>query len=181
MSNIIMYINNVINKKIYSHKKPKDESITFWALREQIMIDKSRSLRRLYHKYKYVKIQKRYGSYIPLTAGFKSKPIFPHGLYGIFISQKANIGANCIIFHQVTIGSNTLPDSAGEGYPTLGDNVYVGCGAKVIGNVHVGNNVRIGANCVVTKDVPDNCTVISQPFRLITHKEEQNNVFITDL
>lgn len=54
--------------------------------------------------------------------------------------------------------------------PTIGDNVVVYAGAKIIGGVHIGNNVIIGANAVVTKDVPDNCVVAGVPARIIKMK-----------
>lgn len=121
----------------------------------------------------------KYNSFIPLDSTlFGGDPVFPHGPYGIFISGKARIGKGCVIFHQVTIGSNTLPDSKGKGAPTIGDNVFIGAGAKVIGNVKVGNNVRIGANCVIAKDVPDNTTVVCATERYITHEQPKMNQFI---
>lgn len=120
----------------------------------------------------------RFNAFIPISTKIEGVPIFPHGLNGIFISSGAVIGKDCVIFHQVTIGSNTLPDSKGQGAPTIGNNVYIGAGAKIIGNVIIGNNVRIGANCVVTKDVPDNTTVVSAPIRLISKDEPMDNRFI---
>ncbi len=101
----------------------------------------------------------------------------PHGLNGILISQGTQIGYNCTIFHQVTIGSNMLDDTKKKGAPIIGNNVYVGAGAKIIGGIKVGDNVRIGANCVVVEDVPDNCTVVMHKPRLIVHKTEKNNDF----
>ena len=62
----------------------------------------------------------------------------PHGLAGIFISYGARVGQGCTVYHQVTIGSNTLPDSRGQGAPVIGDNVYIGAGAKIIGGVTAG-------------------------------------------
>lgn len=118
-------------------------------------------------------------SFFPLSAKVESMPTFPHGINGIFISAGAVIGKDCVIFHQVTIGSNTLSDSKGQGAPVIGNNVYIGAGAKIIGNVVVGNNVRIGANCVVTKDVPDNTTVVSAPVRYISKTEPMDNRFVT--
>jgi serine O-acetyltransferase len=112
---------------------------------------------------------------IPLIARIDGMPVFPHGLSGIFLSNGAKIGKNCVIFHQVTIGSNSLPDSPGHGAPVIGDDVYIGCGAKIIGNVRVGSNVRIGANCVVTRDVPDNATVVLEKPRVIVHAEPRDN------
>lgn len=57
----------------------------------------------------------------------------------------------------------------------IGDNVYIGAGAKIIGNVHVGNNVKIGANCVVFMDVPDNCTVVMPKPRIIRNLESNSD------
>ena len=54
--------------------------------------------------------------------------------------------------------------------PVIGDNVFIGTGAKIIGNITIGNNVLIGANAVVTKDVPDNCTVIGNPMIMFETK-----------
>ncbi len=81
----------------------------------------------------------------------------PH-LSGIIISLYSEIGDDCTLFQQVTIGEENIgyPGKA----PHIGNNVYIGAGAKIIGPIHIGNNVRIGANAVVTKDVPDNCTVV---------------------
>lgn len=67
------------------------------------------------------------------------------------------------IFHQVTIGR-----SRGKA-PVIGDNVFIGPGAKIFGGIRVGNNVKIGANCVVFQDVPDNSTVVLGKPRIIEH------------
>nr|WP_275297865.1 DapH/DapD/GlmU-related protein [Clostridium sp. YIM B02551] len=116
------------------------------------------------------------GSYIGYNSNFKDIPCFPHGIRGIFISGEATIGTNCVIFQQVTIGSNTLQDSSRKGSPTIGDNCYIGAGAKIIGNITIGNNVRIGANCVVTNNVPNNSVVVLDKPRIII-KENMNNKF----
>ena len=73
-----------------------------------------------------------------------------------------SIGKNCYINQCVTIGYTNNTDS-----PILLDNVYIGAGAKVLGNITIGNNVIIGANAVVVKDVPDNCTVVGVPAYII--------------
>lgn len=99
------------------------------------------------------------GCTIPLQAKFEGKPCLPHGVHGIFVSAGATIGRNCVIFQQVTIGSNMIPTSKGFGYPTIGRDCYIGAGAKIIGAVKVGDGVRIGANAVVHRDVPDNAIV----------------------
>ncbi len=109
----------------------------------------------------YTKRMNKMGSWIGQNSTFKNTPVFPHGIYGIFISGGAVIGRNVVIYQQVTIGSNTLKGNPHFGSPTIGDNVLIGAGAKIIGKVSVGNNVRIGANAVVVRDVPDNCVVVS--------------------
>lgn len=81
----------------------------------------------------------------------------PH-LNGIIISPVAKVGADCTIFHQVTLGVNGRK-SLGVG-PTLGDRVSIGTGAKIIGPVRIGDDVTIGANAVVTKDIPNGATVV---------------------
>jgi len=152
----------------------------FWRLRQKAIAARS-PLSKAWYRIRYYRTTERRGASIPLSAEFDGMPVFPHGLNGILISTGAKIGKNCVIFHQVTIGSNTLPGSRGAGAPVLGDNVYIGCGAKIIGNVTVGDNVRIGANCVVTSDVPANATVVSAPVRVIPHDEPQDNTWSGDV
>ena len=117
------------------------------------------------------------GAGIAWNSQFAGEPCMPHGMQGIFVSAMSKIGKNCVIFQQVTIGANVLPDSKNRGAPTVGDNCYIGAGAKIIGNVKIGNNVRIGANCVVYQDVPDNCVVVSNTQTVISRQEELDNRF----
>lgn len=95
----------------------------------------------------------------------------------IFISRRACIGSNCVIFQQVTIGLNTLPDSKGTGAPTIGDNCYIDAGAKIIGNIRVDNNVKVGANAVVYTDVPDNSVVLSGEQKTVVRDLTLDNRF----
>ena len=118
------------------------------------------------------------GSFIGIGAEFANHPYMPHGLHGIFISERSRIGKNCVIFHQVTIGAKRTVDSKNNGNPTIGDNCYIGSGAKIIGNIHIGNNVRIGANCVVYQDIPDNSVVVNGPTRIISREEPLDNRFV---
>lgn len=74
----------------------------------------------------------KYASGISVYSTFESLPITPHDIRGIFISANAYIGKECVIFHQVTIGSNTLLDSKKSGTSTIGNNCYIGVGAKKI-------------------------------------------------
>ncbi len=132
------------------------------------------NIKRTYYKFKMSRISRLYNCYIPSSAIIKEKPTFPHSLYGIFISAGAKIGKNCVIFQQVTIGSNTLKDSKNKGFPIIGDNVFIGAGAMIIGNVKIGNNVRVGANTTITKDIPDNSTVVSADVKIFSNKPRIN-------
>lgn len=88
--------------------------------------------------------------------------LIQHGFSTII--QAERIGKNAKIFQQVTIGYN------GDKRPVLGDNVEVCCGAKVIGGVHIGDNVTIGAQALVVKDVENNVAVGGVPARVIKRK-----------
>lgn len=97
---------------------------------------------------------------------------------GIIINEKSVIGSNCNISQGVTLGqANRGPN---KGYPVVGDNVYIGPGAKIVGAVKVGNNVAIGANCVVTKDVPDHAVVVGIPGRIISQNGSEGYINRTD-
>ena len=80
-----------------------------------------------------------------------------HGM-GIVIGETATIGNDCTIYHGVTLGG-TGKDKK-KRHPDIGDNVMIGCGAKVLGPIKIGDNVKIGANAVVLKDVEKNITVV---------------------
>lgn len=106
-------------------------------------------------------LQYENGSSVAWNAQFAGAPCFPHGMKSIFVSGAARIGKDCVIFQQVTIGSNTLIDSKGFGAPVIGDRCYIGAGAKIIGSVRIGDDVRIGANAIVTRDVPSRSVVVA--------------------
>jgi serine O-acetyltransferase len=147
----------------------------FWAFRTRMRAQRPRSPIQRVMQMIYYAYLNRYGAYIGHASRFAGEPCLPHGLYGIFIAGGARVGRNCVIFQQVTLGANAIPGSKGAGCPTVGDNVYIGVGAKIIGNVHVGDNSRIGANCVVTADVPANALVVLPHPRVIARDEPQNN------
>lgn len=116
---------------------------------------------RIFHRHYVIK----YGFDIPITTSIGSG--FYLGHFGaIVISHLATIGCNCNISHGVTIG--IIPRGPRSGAPIIGNNVYFGPGSKVIGKIRVGNNVAIGANCVVTRDVPDNAVVVGIPAKVIS-------------
>jgi len=87
--------------------------------------------------------------------------IFPHKS-GIFISDKVVMGENCIIYQGVTIGAKGRTNKV---YPVLGNNVIVYANACIIGNVKLGDNVVVGAGCVVTKSFPSNSVLVGNPVR----------------
>jgi serine O-acetyltransferase len=90
---------------------------------------------------------------------------------GVVIGETAEIGNDVTLYHGVTLGGTTWHKV--KRHPTLGDNVLVGAGAKILGPITLGNNVRVGANSVVVKDVPPCCTVVGIPGRIIQSKGTQ--------
>lgn len=97
---------------------------------------------------------------------------------GIVINRRCKIGKNCNISHGVTLGQANR--GINKGCPILGDNVYVGPGTKIIGSVKIGDNVAIGANCVVTKDIPDDSVVVGNPGKVISQEGSRGYVSRTD-
>jgi serine O-acetyltransferase len=91
------------------------------------------------------------------------------GLYighigGVIISQQAVIGRNCDISHRVTIGTSAM---GREGSPVLGDHVYVGTGATLVGKIRIGSGAKIAANTLVIDDVPEGATMMGVPGRIL--------------
>ena len=123
-------------------------------------------------------INQLYAARVPVSTAV-NRFTTPHGFKGIAISRFAKVGTGCTIFQNVTIGSNTLPDSKNAGFPTVGNNCYIGAGAMIIGNVTIGNNVRIGAGCSVTTNVPDNATVVQGKPTIIRKDAPPDNHFVT--
>lgn len=87
-----------------------------------------------------------------------------HGT-GIVIGETATVGNDCTIYHGVTLGGTGKDRN--KRHPDIGDNVMIGCGAKILGPIKIGNNVKIGANAVVTKNVEDNSTVVGIPGKVL--------------
>jgi serine O-acetyltransferase len=88
-----------------------------------------------------------------------------HGM-GVVVGETTEIGDNCVLFHNVTLGGTGK--HKGKRHPTIGNNVMVGTGAILLGPIKVGDNVRIGANTfILMQDVPDNTTVAGTPGRIV--------------
>ncbi len=96
--------------------------------------------------------------------------VIDHGT-GVVIGETAEIGDNCTLYQGVTLGG-TGKDT-GKRHPTLGDNVLVGAGAKVLGPFKVGSNSKIAANAVVLKEVPENCTAVGIPAKVVKRGNEK--------
>ena len=99
-----------------------------------------------------------------------------HGM-GVVIGETAEIGDNCTLYQGVTLGGTGK--DVGKRHPTLGNNVMVGSGAKVLGPFKVGNNARIASNSVVLREVPDNATVVLEKPRVIVREAPQENRFVS--
>lgn len=95
--------------------------------------------------------------------------VIDHGM-GVVIGETAEIGDDVLLYHGVTLGG-TGKDK-GKRHPTLGNNVVIGAGAKVLGPIYIGNNAKIGANSVVLKDVPEGATAVGIPAKNISKVNE---------
>lgn len=159
-----MLMNSVIKcVQHYDHKG-------YWKMRQYLTDNKKHNgLKAIWYLYRIKRMDAfnnaSLGTHIGYSAIFKEPPKLPHGIRGIFVSHRAVIGKNAVIFHHVTIGEGK------NGAPQIGDNCYIGAGAKLIGNIKIGNNVKIGAGCVVATDIPDNCTVVMEKPRIIVRKD----------
>ncbi len=108
--------------------------------------------------------------YIPYTAKIGKGTILGYKGIGVVIHTNAVIGENCIIGTNVTIGGRGRPN-----VPVIGDNVYIATGAKVLGDIHIGNNVVIGANAVMICDAPDYSVWAGVPAKCIKKKDLTND------
>lgn len=84
---------------------------------------------------------------------------------GVIIGETTIIGDDCTLYQGVTLGGTG--NETGKRHPTLGNNVMVGVGAAVLGNIYIGDNSKVGGGAVVVKDVPENCTVVGIPGRIV--------------
>ena len=139
------------------------ELMTFYVMTRNIFYARV----AFHHRY-YAKFLGMFASPLPLldissTAEIGGGLIVQHG-YGTIIAPR-KIGKNCWVNQGVTIGYTNDTDC-----PTIGDEVTIYAGAKILGDVHIGNNVIVAANAVVVKDVEDNCVVGGVPARVIKRK-----------
>ena len=97
-----------------------------------------------------------------------------HGM-GVVIGETAIIGNDCMLYHGVTLGGTTWDKV--KRHPTLKDGVVIGAGAKILGPITLGNNVRVGSNSVVVRSIDDNETVVGIPGRIVRQKAEDEDSF----
>lgn len=109
-----------------------------------------------------------FNSSIPASATIGIGTYCSHRGMAVVLHKRAIIGSNCVIGTSVVLGGRgkDIP-----GAPMIGDNVYLGSGCKILGGVKIGSNVTIGANSVVLTDIPDNCTVVGIPARIIDNQK----------
>lgn len=116
--------------------------------------------------------RRRTGIEIHPGAKIGRRLVIDHGM-GVVIGETAEIGDDCLIYHGVTLGGTGK--DAGKRHPTIGNNVMISCGAKVLGPFKVGDNSRIAANAVVLTEVPPNCTAVGAPARVVWREGKREN------
>lgn len=134
----------------------------FYRMERWCYTRKLRLLAKIINRYIYL----QFNCSIPFTTDIGQNVIFPHGI-GIVLHQNSVIGEGTTIYQHVTIGN-------GMG-PKIGKNCIIGTGACVLGDIVIGDNVKIGANAVVLQDIPDNCTVVGVPGRIIKQISEKRD------
>ncbi len=111
-----------------------------------------------------------WGGVLPPSVEIGEGTQFTYHALGVVLHYRTVIGKNCVIRQHVTIAGND------SGVPIIGDNCEINTGAVLIGGIHIGNNVRIGANAFVNTDIPDNCTAVGLPAKPV--KVNNNSVKI---
>lgn len=134
---------------------------------------------RLYLEGKYF-LARKYADKTRLKTGIEIHPgakigkgfVIDHGM-GVVIGETTEIGNNVLIYQGVTLGGTGK--ETGKRHPTIGNNVVIGCGAKVLGPVNIGDNAKIAANAVVLTDVPPDSTAVGAPAKIIKIKGARVN------
>ena len=150
----------MIKLKLLSNLARDFNEDKWWKCYAKAHSTKNRFL-NLYYTYRYMKMASKCGGYIGRETIIKGKPSLPHGFHGVHISRRAVIGENATILQNVTIGNKNAEGA------TIGDNVFIGANAVVIGKVKIGNNVKIGAGAIIVEDIPNNCTAVGNKARII--------------
>jgi serine O-acetyltransferase len=117
------------------------------------------------------------GIVLPFTAKI-GKGLYIGHFGGIILSEKAILGEYCNISQEITIGQAGRDGK--QFTPVIGNRVYIAPGAKLFGNITIGDNVAIGANAVVTKDLPDNAVAVGVPAKIINYKGSGDFIRVDD-
>ncbi|CAM4383132.1 MULTISPECIES: serine O-acetyltransferase [Zobellia] len=152
----------------------KSEGFKFTYYFRKAASKKRFSISGIYYRYVLKKLRYKYGIQIPI------KTKIGHGLYlghfgMIVINEKAVIGNNCNLSHSITIGQTNRGKRKGS--PIIGNEVWIGTGTVIAGNIKIGNNVLIAPNSFVNSDVPENSLVIGNPAQIIA-KENPTEDYI---
>lgn len=140
----------------YNHKK-------YWKRRSYVIdVHKKNVFKKLYYIFYLKRVDAKHlsssGFSYNIGAQFITPPNLPHGLNRIIVGHDAHIGANVTIYQGVTIS---------QGKCFIGNNVILGANCVILPNVHVSDNAKIGANCVVVEDVPNGATCVMQKPRIL--------------
>ncbi len=152
---------------------------TFWFRTASVCRSRPLLRRTLYPFVRaiYNHYQHKHGVWIPPTT--KVGPgLFLEHLGDVVVNGRAVIGRNCNLANGVTIGQSNR--GARQGVPQIGDNVFIGPGAKIIGGLKVGDNAAVGVNCVVIKDVPENAVIVAGAGQIVSYGGSSGYVNRTD-
>jgi putative colanic acid biosynthesis acetyltransferase WcaB len=122
----------------------------------------------LYLGFYHVFVEWFLGIELPRKTTIGKGLIIYHG-QALVVNQGVKIGENCTLRNSTTIGHKILKDQTLSACPIIGDYVDIGANVCIIGPITIGNNVKIGAGCVVVKSIPDNCVVVGNPARIISN------------
>jgi len=158
------YRKNGKYKKVYLWDVFTDPGLRFLYFFRKAQKYSSKSASGIFYRILLRRYQIKYGFQI------SAKTKIGGGLYlghwgAIVVNQSAKIGKNCNLAHGVTIGQTNRGDK--QGVPEIGDDVWIGTNAVIVGGIKIGNNVLIAPNSYVTTDVPDNSIVVGNPVRMM--------------
>ncbi|MFV0194103.1 serine acetyltransferase [Empedobacter falsenii] len=157
----------------FLYANPGFKFIYFWRLTK---ITKKKSLIGFISYQMYKRYSFKYGYQIPLSVEIGKGLFLPHFGY-IVINSGSKIGKNCSILQGVTLG--VTKGGKNPGNPTIGDEVYIGPSATIVGKIKIGNRVLIAPNAYINFDVPDDSIVIGNPAKIIS-KENPTELYINN-